>query len=286
MNKKLIVSIVSAAFVMVLGLTLWLAPHNSVSAENSTPIKITTNSQQGIWVNGQGTVNVAPDIAVINMGVSAQAAKVSDALSQASSAMDKIMKALTDGGIDKKDIQTTNFNIQQIQKVIYDKYPLRTETPTSYSTGSSASSAGKPVAVAAPGAPDEQSIQYLYQVTNTVTVTIRDMDKVGKLIDAAATAGGDLTRINGVNFSIEKPQQYYEQARKAAMKDAQEKAQQLAQLSGVTLGKAFYISESSYTPPGYYSGGRAVYYASEVATTISAGQTQISISIQAAYDIQ
>jgi uncharacterized protein len=287
MNKKLIISIISVAFIMVLGFTFWLAPHNSVKAADSAQqIKITTNSQQGIWVSGQGTITVTPDIAVINMGVTAQAAKLSEAMARASAAMDKIMKALADGGIAKKDIQTSNFNIQQIQKPV-TVYSSRAPEPiTSFSTGTASSSSGKALTV--PGSSDQadQSPQYLYQVTNTVTVIVRDMDKVGTLIDAVATAGGDLTRINGVNFSVEKPQQYYDNARKAAMKDAQEKAQQLAQLSGVTLGKAFYISESSYTPPSVYSSTRGAYYAADATTAISPGQTQINLSIQVAYTIQ
>jgi uncharacterized protein YggE len=74
-------------------------------------------------------------------------------------------------------------------------------------------------------------------------VKIRDMDKTGTIIDAVAAAGGNNTIINGISFSVEKPELSYSQARKAAMEDARAKAEDLAKLANVALGKATYISE-------------------------------------------
>ena len=125
-----------------------------------------------------------------------------------------------------------------------------------------------------------------YQVSNTVTVTIRSIDKTGSIIDATAVAGGDLIRINGVSFSVDNPEQYYPQARQLAVKDAADKASQLAKLAGVTLGKATYISENSsntiYTP-------QIVGLAASVSaptTSINPGQTDITIDVQLVYAIQ
>ncbi len=227
-----------------------------VRAADVQPINIDVNSQQGIWVNGEGKVTVIPDIATISVGVSAKADKVADAQAQASIAMDKLMAALTGAGIDKKDIQTQYFSIDQLTR--YDNI-----TQESVVTG--------------------------YQVSNTVTVKIRAVDKTGSIIDTLAVAAGDNTRINGIYFSVDKPEQSYAQARDLAMKDAKAKADDLARLSGVTLGRATYISESSGSQPVPYYGSMSK--ASDMAgaaptTSVSAGSTDIILNVQVAYAIQ
>src|SRR4030042_1915662 len=68
---------------------------------------VNLNSQQeGIWVNGSGKVTAVPDLATLSLGIEAQATTVAEAQAQAVEAMDRVMKALTDGGVAKKDIQT------------------------------------------------------------------------------------------------------------------------------------------------------------------------------------
>ncbi len=119
-----------------------------------------------------------------------------------------------------------------------------------------------------------------------MTVKVRAVDKTGAIIDAVAAAGGDLVRVNGVSFSVDQPEKYYAQARQSAMSDAKAKADQLAKLAGVTLGKATYISEGSTGPVPYrqaFSGGAI---APSAATSISPGQTDIVIDVQVAYAIQ
>ena len=285
MKKRLLIAVVSVAFVTVLGLSIWLVPQGAVNAASAMPVNIITNSQQGIWVNGQGIVTVTPDIATVNLGISAQASTVSEAMSQASTAMDKIMAALTSSEVDKKDIQTSYFNIQQIQQNVNIIPPTNTPLPIPPSPfNSGTDSSGSGVAIMPPT--PIQPLQYEYQVDNTVTATIRDINKTGAIIDAVATAGGDLTRINGVNFSVDNPVQYYSQARQTAMTDAQNKAQQLAQLSGVNLGKPFYISEDSSSPVVYPMAGQGVFSAPNAVTSINSGQNQITVNVQVAYSIQ
>ena len=83
------------------------------------------------------------------------------------------------------------------------------------------------------------------------------------MIDAVAAAGGDLTRINGITFTLDDPTAVMKQARDMAMADAKAKAQQLASDGGVTLGKPTYISDNSYVPtPPMYGVAGANRYAS------------------------
>ncbi len=212
-----------------------------------------TNSQQtGLWASGKGQATAAPDVANVSLGVQAQAAIVADAQSQAANAMNGVMTALTGNGVATKDIQTQNFNIQQL---------------TRYDTNK------------------QQSVVIGYQVTNTVAAKIRALDKVGTIIDAVAKAGGDLTRINNISFSVDNPTPYYKDARQKAMADAKAKADQMAGLAGVKLGKPIYISESSYIPSPTPTPMLRAEAAAAAQTPISPGETKISVNVQVVYPI-
>ncbi|MEA3442029.1 MAG: SIMPL domain-containing protein [Chloroflexota bacterium] len=213
--------------------------------------------QQGIWVTGKGEVSVTPDIATLRLGVESRKATVAEAQAEASEAMDKVMASLKDSGVDEKDIQTRYFSIRQRTK--WDR-----ET--------------------------DEEIVIGYQVTNTVSAKIRDIDKVGTIIDAAAEAGGDLVRIQGISFSVEKPSTYYAELREKAMADAEAKAKQLADLAGVTLGKATYVSEGIQAPRTWdmydmYVGSMAPTPTPTAPPPISPGETKISLTLQVAYAI-
>jgi uncharacterized protein YggE len=232
--------------------------NGTVSAQQQ-PVNVSINSQQGLWVSGQGKVTVTPNIVILNIGVQAQASTVDEAQSQASTAMDKMMAALADNGVEKKDIQTQQFSIQQ--QVRYDNYSSTTNI-----TG--------------------------YQVNNMVNATVRSTDQVGAIIDAAAKAAGDAIRINSVNFAVDKPDQYYSEARQMAMDNAKAKAQETAKLAGVTLGSPTYVSESIYsqTQP-YYNGlvtqaGASLPAVIVPAPPVNPGQSDIIINVQVSYSIQ
>jgi uncharacterized protein YggE len=253
MKIKLVVSLALIALLALAGLGLTACNSSGVAAQAAPPVNVAVNSQQGIWVDGQGIVSVTPDIATLSLGVSAQSAKVADAQSQAADAMTKVIAALTSNGIDPKDIQTQNYNIQQQTR--YDNTT-------------------------------QQSVITGYQVSNMVSVKIRTIAKTGSIIDAVAAAGGDLTRVNGVNFSVDQPAQYQVQARQLAMNDAKSKADQLAKLAGVTLGRPTYISESTSTPPTPVFAPKTLAAGASSTTPISPGETDITVNVQVSYAIQ
>jgi len=237
-----------------LALVLAIVGLAGCSPDNTVPVEIEglsiSNQQEGIWVSGQGVVTVTPDIATLRLGVEVQAATVAIAQSQAIEAMDEVMEALTDNGVAEKDIQTQYFSIRQVTKWDRDK---------------------------------EEEVVVGYRVTNMVTAKIRDIDEAGTVIDAVAAAGGDFTRIDSIDFSVDDPSAYYEEAREEAMADAKTKAEQLAELAGGRLGKATYISESSQIPPPIY---RQDIYEEAIPvaeTPISPGEMEISLTVQVAY---
>jgi len=214
-----------------------------------------SNQQQGIWVAGEGKVSVVPDVVTLRLGIEAQEASIAEAQSKGTEAMNRVMDALTDNGVAEKDIQTQYFRIRQVTR--WDDVK-------------------------------QEEVVVGYRVTNMVTAKIRDIDKVGPIIDAVAAAGGDLTRIDSIDFSVDDPSEYYEEARQEAMADAEAKAKHLATLAGVTLGLPTYISEGVQVPPTVYP--RVVYEAAPApapapAPAISPGEMEISLTLQVAYAI-
>jgi uncharacterized protein len=224
---------------------------------NTGPIKV-VSQQEGIWVTGTGKMTVTPDLATLSLGVESQEATVVEAQAKASEAMDKVMTALKAAGIADKDIQTEYFNIYPVTR--WDDQ-------------------------------NQQEITIGYQVSNTVNAKIRNLDTVGSVIDSVVAAGGDLTRINNLSFSIDDPTIYNTELRQKAMADAKATAEQIAGLAGVSLGQPTYITESSYTPsPIYYRdismGGMQVPAPAPTPTPVSPGDMEISLNVQIAYGIK
>ena len=226
-------------------------------ADIPSDIRVNLSSQQeGIWVNGNGKVTAVPDIAILQLGIEAQEVSVAQAQSQAALAMDAVMAALKDNGVAEKDVQTRFFNIQRVTRWDENK--------------------GQETVIG-------------YRVTNMVTAKIRTMDEIGAIVDAVAVAGGDLTRVDSVAFSIEDPTDYQVEARQKAVADARVKAEQLAEQAGIKLGRPTYISESSYLPsPVYPQRSYAfaeVMPASLPSSDISPGEMEVTLTVQLAYAI-
>lgn len=211
-----------------------------------------SSQQTGISVNGLGEASAVPDIATLRLGIEARESSVAAAQASASEAMDKVMNALTDNGIAEKDIQTQQFSINRVTSWDPEK---------------------------------QEEVVIGYQVTNMVTVKIREIDKAGAIIDGVAAAGGNLTRIDSISFSVEDPTSYYAEAREEAMADAKAKAQQLADDGGVKLGNPIFISEYTQSAP-IFQRGIAVAEEAAMETAISPGELDIILTVQVTYAIE
>ncbi len=213
-----------------------------------------SSQQTGLWVNGQGSVSAAPDVIILQLGVESQEATVAQAQSKARDAMNKVKDVLTAKGVADKDIRTAQFSIQPVTRYI-----------------------------------EKENRQQIigYRVSNQVNVKVRKIDQAGPIIDAVSEAGGDLTRIQSISFTIDDTTPLLTQAREKAMKDAQAKAEQLAKLGKITLGKPIYISESGFLPPTPSPIRLAAGAAAEAALTpISPGEQEIRVTVQVVYAIQ
>lgn len=205
-----------------------------------------------IDVTGSGTAFAAPDVAVLSLGVEAEAESVGEARAQAAEAMEAMLAALRDGGVADEDIQTTRFSVQPR----YERIAMR------------------------------QVLQG-FVVDNIVTAKIRSIDDTGQLIDAALAAGGDLTRIESVRFTIDDPSSLEDEARQEAMAEARRKAETLAQAAGVDLGRPRSISETGGPIPIRFEAADAAFAQEELAATpIELGELEVRVSVQVVYELE
>ena len=252
MNRKRFIIIgILATVVPLLVFTGCVAGPAGNGSPESVKVEL-VNQQQGIWVNGKGEVKAVPDVATVWLGVEAEDITVAAAQEKAAAAMNEVMTALKNSGIADKDISTQQFSIQRITRWDYDR---EEETVTGY------------------------------RVSNMVTAKIREIDQAGPVIDAVALAGGDFIRVNNISFSIDDPKAYQEEARALAVADAKAKAENMASLAGVELGKATYISESGGYYPVIYRDAVMEATPAAAPTPIEPGELTISISVQVAYEI-
>jgi uncharacterized protein YggE len=254
MKKRWFMAAGLALIIMVVGLVGCSQEGTALGVSGSNLKVALTNQQEGISVSGSGKVSAVPDTAVLRLGIEAQESSVALAQEKANGAMNAAMSALTGSGIAEKDIQTQYFNIRKVTR--WDEKQ------------------GKEVVIG-------------YRVTNMVTAKIRDINQVGAVIDTVAAAGGDLTRIDSIGFTVEDPSAYYNEARAEAMADAVAKAKQLAELADVKLGKPVYIAENAVYPYPVYR--QEVYEsiagAPAMETPISPGEMEITMNVQLTYEI-
>lgn len=212
-----------------------------------------------ITVVGRGEVKVKPDVANTTVGVDVQAGTVDAAMEDAQARMTAILAALKKLGIDEKDIRTSNFSIN------FERTSPEPRVVT---------------AEAAPGTIEPPA--GFYRVSNMVQVTIRDMTKVAEVLDTAVKAGAN--NVWGLSFGLDDTDALEAQAREAAVKDARERAEALAELTGVEVGDVIAVSEVvGSIAPMYETAARGM---GGGGTPVEPGEVAYSTQIQIIYAIQ
>lgn len=256
-RKLWIIVTTSAALLLLVGVLAFTQARLAPSvAQAQTEVETPPALPRTITVVGEGKVRIKPDVAQTTIGVDVRQSTVKEASAEAKQVMDEVLKVLKAQGIEDKDIQTSGFSIW-------------VETP--------------------PYGPEgEPQATTIYHVTNQVSVTIRELDKVGTVLDAAIEAGAN--NIYGVNFSLADPTPVESEARDKAVANAQTKAQELAKLNGVQLRDVVSVSEVIGGGGGYYSSSfremPAALGLGGGGGPISPGELELSLQLQIVYAVQ
>jgi len=251
-NLKIIAAMV--ALTIIGTLLLWQTVFTPTPVEAQTETGANANLSRTITVVGEGTENVEPDTAQVNIGVEIVETDIKLANSKASETIDAIVAALQAQGVNNQNLQTSSLNIW-----IERPYDPAEGTP---------------------------SDRVLYHVSNQVNVTIRDLSKVGAILDAVIQAGAN--NMYGVTFKVADPSVLESDTRNQAMDDARAKAEELAKLAGLKLGDVISVSEiigsgtgglynnTQFKAEGLGGGGGG----------ITPGQLQMTTQLQVVYSVQ
>jgi uncharacterized protein YggE len=226
-----------------------LCSMNTQAGEHDSPARIV--------VNGQGTAELVPDMAVLQLTVTREAKTAREALDANSAAMTQVMKALRDQGIAERDIQTANFSIQP--RYVYPAPKAQGEREPPRITG--------------------------YTVRNGLSVRVRDLAKLGAIMDQSVTLG--VNEGGNIMFTNDDPSDAVDQARVRAVKDAMGKAKTLADAAGVKLGKVLQISENSYSPgPAPMMRAEMMANRAADAVPVAAGESSYQVTVSMSYAIE
>ena len=246
-------SIRIARWPAVLGAALALAALAAGCSGDGGDADTDAGPQRGISVTGYGTASGEPDIAVIALGVEALAESVADAREEAARAIAAVAAELREAGVADADVRTSSFSISP-------RYDYRS---------------------------DRQEL-IGYRVTNTISVTARDLNGVGALLDRAAAAGGDATRVDGVSFRVEDTAALERQARINAIEDAKARADLYAEQLGVARGRVSGVQEVDFSPYPV-ADARIQFAAAEAApapTQLFPGEYEVSARVGVVFAIE
>lgn len=219
--------------------------------------------QSTIMVSGTGEAYAIPDIATFSFSVIEIGGTVKQAQEKADQKINKTLAAIRESGVEDKDIKTTGYNV-------YPKYEWNQPTCVIYPC------------------PSGRQVLTGYEVNQTITVKVRDTEKVGDLVTRVGAAG--VSNISGVEFTVDNRDQYVAEARAQAIAEAKTKAKELAKQLGVRLGKILYYNENGNYPiyygEGMGSGGDMRVSSAPMKAELPTGETKITSDISITYEIK
>jgi uncharacterized protein YggE len=269
---------VLAAALGTAALTSACTPQTIVNSAAPAPVR-------GITVSGVGKASGKPNIARSTIGVEARAGTAEAAIAEVNARMAQVIAALKQAGVAEADIRTSNLSLNFERN--YDQPPRPVEaapsaTPTMAPAVAAAPGKAKPPAASPEPAPTVKLPQGFYNASNSVEVTMRDLDAAGKVMSAATGAGAN--NLYGIRFEIEDLAPVQAEARKKAVEDARGRAERLAQLAGVKLGPAVSIAELDGGNPGPIMPMMAM-AKMEASTPVERGELSLTTTVQIVYSL-
>ena len=205
-------------------------------------------AQRTISVSGQGSVDLAPDMAVVSLGVSHRDKGAAAALRKTSRAAAAMFERLSGLGVEARDVQTSSLSLGPVWETPEDGGPR---------------------------------VQAGFEASNRITVRLRDMDIVGAALDALVADGAN--RINNIRFALQDPQDAQDEARRRAVADAVRRAGIQAGAAGVALGDVLSINESGARVPQFRDTRMAMSEAAPV--PVAGGEVGVSASVSMVFEL-
>lgn len=244
--------LVLAAVAALVSMTCWFGLKARNEARQYETIGRPAPQRDLVTVTGEGRIKVAPDVAVLDLGMTAERGTVTEAQAETVKVMNDLTAAVKTLGVEAKDVQTANYSVSPA----YDWEDGR------------------------------QSLRG-YSVTQSLRVKVRNLDSVSAILAKAAELGAN--QVGGISFVIDEPESLRAEAREKAIADAQEKAEDLAETVGFDLGKIVSFGEGySPSPEAYYMADRAMGLGGAVAAmpSIEPGQNEIVVSVSLTYELK
>ncbi len=204
-----------------------------------------------ITISGEGKIFATPDIGVIDLGVVSDAKTVAASQKDNVDKMNKIAQAMKDLGVEEKDLKTTNYSINPRYQYISGRSDI-----------------------------------IGYEVSQTLEVKIRNLDKVGDILGKGAELGAN--QVGSLSFTFDDPEKLNQEVRNKAIANAKEKADALSNVLGVKLIRIINFTESFYVPPTPYFSERSLGIGGGGASTpdIQTGQNEVTSNVTIVYEIQ
>ncbi len=237
------------ALFLALALTIG-SPMSAIAQSQMTGAYATPADGTLLSVSATAESRRVPDVATVSTGVVTQAADANAAMRANAVQMDKVMAAIRAAGIAERDVQTSGINLNPQYRYVENQAPTITG----------------------------------YQANNTVNVKVRDLSKLGKVLDAFVASGAN--QVNGPSFEVDKPDEAYDEARLAALRKAQERAKTYADALGLKVRRIVSISEGGGSFPRPMPMVRAMAADSMMKeTAVAPGETALSVNIDVVFEL-
>jgi uncharacterized protein len=262
-GKHIVLSFAAAmAGILFVALTVYVAVMTQNQMKQGQFIGRDVEAGNTISVSGTGDIYAKPDLAVGTFSVVSEAKTVAEAMADNTTKMSSVVEAVKELGAADKDLQTTNFSV-------YPRYEYQKVD-------------GPDAAIY----PNGKSVLVGYGVNSSLQVKMRDMEKIGQIIEGATKAGAN--EVGDLQFTIDKQDDLKKQARDQAIGQAKAKAEDLASQLGVRLVRIANFNENSYLPYVSYAKDMAVGAGGMAAPapSIQTGENKVESTVNITYIIE
>lgn len=233
--------------------TILLAIAGSAAAQTVVPPPAILQEGTLLTVSAEARAQRPPDLAVMNAGVTTNAASAAGAMQLNAQRMQGVIAALRRADVAERDIQTSGLTL-------HPQYDYREQQPPRL-TG--------------------------YQATNQVEVRLRELDRVGVVLDALVAAGAN--QVSGPSFQLDDPDRALDSARVEAVRKARERAELYAKALGMRVARVLQVSEASAGPPPPYPMPmmrQAAMESADASTPVAPGEVRLTTTVTMLFELQ